>query len=83
MRIGVANSHPRKTFHVRRMNLYIVGIAGEILIRARVAHSHVVRHHENDVGLLCSKTRSREEREKENSSTHCENRISQRSDKRY
>ena len=51
MRVSEPHAHARKSFHLRRAQLHIVHVAGEILLRARVAHPHVIRHEEDDVGL--------------------------------
>ena len=34
------------------LQLHLGGVAGEILIRTRVPHAHVIGHEKNDVGLL-------------------------------
>lgn len=49
MGIGETDSHPSQAFHVRRMDLDIIVISGEVLVGAGVAHPHVVRHQEDDI----------------------------------
>ena len=51
VRVSEPDTHARQPFHLWRVQLYIVRVAGEILIRARVSHPHVVRHEENDIGF--------------------------------
>ena len=50
--VGEADSHVRQAFHVRGMQLNLVRIACEILVRAGIAHPHVVSYHEDDVGVF-------------------------------
>ena len=51
VRVGEAHAHPSQPLHLRRVQLHGSRIAGEILIRTRVPHTHVIGHEENDVGL--------------------------------
>ncbi len=53
MRIRKPNTHPRQAFHLWRMQLNLIRVAREILISARVSHSHIISHHQNDV-WFCS-----------------------------
>lgn len=52
VRICKTNAHPCEPFHIRGRELHSIGISREILIGARIAHSHIIRHHENHVGPL-------------------------------
>ena len=46
MGVGEANSH------LRSMKLDLVRVAREVLIRAGIAHLHVISHHQDNVGRL-------------------------------
>ena len=68
--VGEADSHVGQALHVRGMKLDLVRIACEVLIRARIAHPHVVGHHEDDVGLFGGGIRAGNRGQSED---HCEN----------
>ena len=53
VRVGETYPHARESLHLRRVQLHGIRVAGEILIRTRVSHAHVISHKENDVGLRC------------------------------
>ena len=49
VRVSEPHTHARQPFHLRRVQLYIIRVAGEVLVRAGVTHPHVIRHEEDDV----------------------------------
>ena len=51
MRVSEPHAHARKSFHLRRVQLDIVRVTGEILLRAGVTHPHIICHEEDDVGF--------------------------------
>ena len=57
VRVGETHPHARESLHLRRVQLHGIRVAGEILIRTRVSHAHVIGHEENNVGLRCGISR--------------------------
>ena len=82
MGVGKADSHVRQALHVRGVELDLVGIAGEVLIRAGISHSHVISHHQDDVGLRGGATQggnrgeSKNRRKEDGWSAHYSNTLS-------
>ena len=68
--VGEADAHARQALHVRGVKLDLIRIACEILIRAGIAHPHVISHHEDDVGRFGGGIRAGNRGQSEN---HSEN----------
>ena len=54
MCIGKAHTQARKAFQAGGVKLFVVAIAGPVLIRAGVARAHVIDEEDDDVGLHVS-----------------------------
>ena len=52
MGISKSHTHPRQPFHLRRVQLHVIGVTGKILKGTGIAHPHIISHEENDVGLI-------------------------------
>ena len=65
MGISKPHTHPRQPFHLRRVQLHVIGVAGKILKGTGIAHPHIISHEENDVGLRCGMGRMERQRSEE------------------
>ena len=53
-RVGVseADTHVPQALHLGCVQLDLVRIASEVLVRAGISHPHVISHHQDDIGLF-------------------------------
>ena len=54
MGIGKAHAQAREAFQAGGVELFVVAIAGPVLIRAGVARAHVIDEEDDDVGVHVS-----------------------------
>ena len=72
MGISKTHAHPRQPFHLRGVQLNVIGVAGEILIRTGITHPHVISHKEDDVGLTSRTSGQRSQAKNQKETDHAE-----------
>ncbi len=70
MSISKPHTHPRQPFHLRRVQLHVIGVARKILKGAGIAHPHIISHEENDIGLISCTNGQRNQTENQKKTDH-------------
>ena len=72
MGISKSHTHPRQPLHLRRVQLHVISVTGKILKGTGIAHTHIISHEENDIGLTSRTSRQRSQAKNQKETDHAQ-----------